>query len=76
MRKDLIPQAQIELLFAELKNVIARTGVVHFEKMLQGQGARVRVERYIDRHHTEMDSLISERRGELREMFESRVSEK
>ncbi len=61
--------AQIEGLFGKLDSV-ARTGVVHFEKMLQGQGARVRVERYIDRNPSDMNSLISERRGELREMFE------
>jgi len=65
--------AQIEGLFQKLDS-IERTGVVHFEKMLRG--ARVRVERYIDRNPSDMYSLISERRGQLREMFESRVSEK
>lgn len=77
-RVELTPQvfiaAQIEMLFKEMDDIIQRTGVVHFELMLQG--ARVRVERYIDRKPSDMDSLTPKRRGELRVMFESRVSEK
>ena len=76
-RVELTPRvfivAQIERLFQKLDSV-ERTGVVHFEKMLRG--SRIRAERYMDRHYTEMQSLIPERRGELREMFEGEVSEK
>lgn len=59
--------AQIEGLFQKLDSV-ERTGVVHFERMLDG--AQVRVERYIDRHPSDMETLISARREELRVMFE------
>ena len=70
-RVELTPRvfivAQIERLFQKLDSV-ERTGVVHFEKMLRG--SRIRVERYIDRHPTEMASPIPVRREELRVMFE------
>ena len=67
LTRQLFILAQLEGLFVKLDSV-GRTGVVHLELMLQG--AQVRVERYIDRHTSDMDSLSSKRREVLRVMFE------